>query len=97
MPVATIPPFTLNTRIYSMTLLRSELPYRWRGRYNEDTDLCLRALKDGWVTANFNAFLGDKATTMTMRGGNTDTVYNTGDHRREFAESLQRQHPVDIQ
>jgi hypothetical protein len=86
-------PFTLNTRIYSMTLIKTSLPYRWRGRYNEDTDLCLRALKDGWVTVQFNAFLGDKATTMTMRGGNTDTVYNTGDDRRAFAESLAEQHP----
>jgi len=88
-----IPPFTLNTRIYSMTLIKNEIPYRWRGRYNEDTDICLRALKDGWTTVQFNAFLGDKGTTMTMQGGNTDTVYNTGDQRREFAESLQKQHP----
>lgn len=88
-----IAPFTLNTRIYSMTLIRNDLPYRWRGRHNEDTDICLRALKDGWCTVQFNAFLGDKATTMTMRGGNTDTVYADGDHRREFAESLVRQHP----
>jgi hypothetical protein len=28
-----------------------------------------------------------------MKGGNTDTIYNTGDNRREFAESLVRQHP----
>ena len=89
----TIAPFVLNTRIYSMTLIRNDLPYRWRGRYNEDTDICLRALKDGWCTILFNAFLGDKATTQTMGGGNTDTVYATTDHRREFAESLQRQHP----
>ena len=35
---------------------------------------------------------------MKMRGGNTDTIYNTGDHRREFAESLKEQHPdcVDV-
>lgn len=88
-----VPPFTLNTRIYSMTLIRTDLPYRWRGRYNEDTDLSLRVLKDGLVTVQFNAFLGDKATTMTMPGGNTDTVYATGDRRLEFAESLARQHP----
>jgi hypothetical protein len=88
-----IAPFVLNTRVYSMSLIDSHLPYRWRGRYNEDTDLCLRALKDGWSTIQFNVFLGDKATTLTMRGGNTDTVYNTGDQRLEFAESLQRQHP----
>jgi hypothetical protein len=90
-------PFTLNTRIYSMTLINTTLPYRWRGRYNEDTDICLRALKDGWVTIQFNAFLGDKATTMTMRGGNTDTVYATDDHRRAFAESLAEQHPDVVQ
>lgn len=90
---ASIPPFTTNTRIYSKTLINTALPYRWRGRYNEDTDLCLRALKDGWVTVQFNAFLGDKATTMTMKGGNTDTVYATDDHRRAFAESLRDQHP----
>ena len=87
------PPFILNTRIYSTTLINSSLPYRWRGRYNEDTDICIRAMKDGWCTIQFNAFLMDKVTTLTMKGGNTDTVYATGDHRREFAESLQRQHP----
>lgn len=87
------PPFILNTRIYSTTLINSSLPYRWRGRYNEDTDICLSAMKDGWCTIQFNAFLMDKVTTLRMKGGNTDTVYATGDHRREFAESLQRQHP----
>ena len=30
---------------------------------------------------------------MTMSGGNTDTVYQGGDERREFAESLKRRHP----
>ena len=28
-----------------------------------------------------------------LKGGNTDNVYNTGDHRRAFAESLKEQHP----
>ena len=88
-----IQPFMLNTRIYSMTLIDTALPYRWRGRYNEDTDICLRALKDNLVTVLFNAFVGDKVATMRMRGGNTDNVYNTGDHRRAFAESLRDQHP----
>ena len=88
-----IAPFVVNTRVYSMTLIDTGLPYRWRGRYNEDTDLCLRALKDGLCTVQFNAFLGDKATTMKMAGGNTDNVYNTGDNRRAFAESLCAQHP----
>ena len=88
-----LPPYILNTRIYSMLLINNSLPHRWRGRYNEDTDLSLRVLKDGWCTVQFNAFLGDKVATMTMKGGNTDTIYNTGDNRLEFAKSLQEQHP----
>lgn len=93
-----VPAFYLNTRVYSMTLINTALPYRWRGKYNEDTDICLRALKDGWCTIQFNAFLGDKTTTLRMKGGNTDTIYNTGDQRKEFAESLKEQHPdvVDV-
>jgi hypothetical protein len=90
---AIVPPYRLNTRIYSCILLRNDLPYRWRGRYNEDTDLSLRALKDGWCTMLFNAFLVNKETTMRAKGGNTDTIYNTGDNRLEFAESLKNQHP----
>ncbi len=52
-----MPPFYLNTRIYSCILIQNDIPYRWRGRYNEDTDLSIRALKDGWCTVLFNAFL----------------------------------------
>lgn len=93
-----ITPVLWNSRIYSCILIDTNLDYRWRGRYNEDTDLSLRALKDGYCTALFRALLMDKAPTMTMKGGNTDHVYNTGDCRREFAESLKRQHPdvVDV-
>lgn len=87
-----MPPFTLNSRVYSMILIRNDLPFRWRGRYNEDTDLSLRALKAGHVTVLFTAFLGMKATTMTMKGGNADELYK-GDGRRQMAESLVEQHP----
>lgn len=70
-----VPPYVLNTRIYSMLLIRNDIPYRWRGRYNEDTDLSLRALKDGWCTVQFNLFLGEKLTTQKKGGGNTDEFY----------------------
>lgn len=70
-----LPPFVLNTRIYSCLLIRNDIPYRWRGRYNEDTDLSLRVLKDGWCTIQFNAFLQEKATTQTLKGGNTAEFY----------------------
>ena len=70
-----IPPLVLNTRIYSCLLIDNSLPMRWRGRYNEDTDLSLRALKAGLCTVQFNAFLQEKSTTQMMKGGNTDEFY----------------------
>lgn len=87
------PPYRLNTRIYSIILINNKIKHRWRGKYNEDTDLSLRVLKDGWCTILFQAFLANKQATMTMKGGNTDEVYIDGDNRLKFAQSLQRQHP----
>lgn len=69
------PPFVLNTRIYSCNLIRTDTGFRWRGRYNEDTDLSLRMLKAGWCTVQFNAFLQEKLTTQTVSGGNTAEFY----------------------
>lgn len=88
-----VPPYYINTRIYSCILVRNDLPFRWRGKFNEDTDLSLRVLKSGECTILFNAFLCGKITSMRMSGGNTDTIYAETDNRLEFAESLARQHP----
>lgn len=85
-------PFILNTRIYSCILINNRLPYRWRGRYNEDTDLSLRVLKSGDCTVLFQAFLCGKITTMVMKGGNTDELYQD-DGRLKMAQSLREQHP----
>ncbi len=88
-----VPPYYLNTRVYSCILIDNSLEFRWRGKYNEDTDLCLRTLKAGYCTILFNAFLVGKVTTMRMKGGNTNEVYGDTNQRKEFAESLQKQHP----
>lgn len=86
-------PYRMNTRVYSCILIQNDIPYRWRGRYNEDTDLSLRALKDGWCTILFQAFLCDKTTTMTDTGGNTEDLYFIDDGRLKMAKSLEEQHP----
>lgn len=86
------PPFILNSRIYSCILIKNDIPYRWRGRYNEDTDLSIRALKDGWCTVLFYALLSNKAATMTMKGGNMEQLYQD-DGRLKMAQSLADQHP----
>ena len=86
------PPYLLNTRIYSCILIDNALPYRWRGRYNEDTDLSLCVLKGGWCTVLFQCFLCKKMPTMSMDGGNTDELYQE-DGRLRMAQSLRDQHP----
>lgn len=95
-------PYLFNSRIYSCILIDTNLPHRWRGKYNEDTDLSLRVLKDGYCTCLFRAFLMGKPSTHSgssnkktgaMKGGNTDNVYNSEDYRMNFAKSLQKQHP----
>lgn len=91
-----MPPLYLNTRIYSCILIDNALPFRWRGRYNEDTDLSLRCLKAGYCTVLFNAFLCDKLGTMKVKGGNTEALYKLADGtdgRLLMARSLEEQHP----
>jgi len=87
-----LPPFTINRHVYSCTLTLNSLPYRWRGRYNEDADYCLQALAGGWCTLLMNTVVIKKTTTMMMGGGNTETLYQN-DGRLNMAKSLERQWP----
>lgn len=92
-----LPAFYLNTRVYSNMLIRTDLKDRNGNKvrnnlyYNDDTDLCLRVLKDGHCIIQFNAFLIDKEVTMRHKGGNTDDYEATG--RKVFAEELAEAHP----
>jgi len=101
-----IPAYYLNTRVYSNMLIRTNVadregrPFRNEGFYNDDTDLCLRILKDGrFCTALFNAFLIWKVTTMTVKGGMTphykdeETGRKEDDGRWKMAEELRLKHP----
>jgi hypothetical protein len=87
-----LPPFVANTRIYSCNLIRNDVPFRWRGRYNEDTILSLDMLKAGWCTVQFNAFLQSKLTTQTLGGGNTAEFY-AKEGTAPKSEMLKRVHP----
>lgn len=85
-------PLYFNTRIYSTLLIRNDIPYRWRGRYNEDTDLSLRVLKDGWCTVQFNTFLQGKRATQTVKGGNSKEFYDE-DGTYNKSKMLEDMHP----
>jgi hypothetical protein len=86
------PPFITNTRIYSCNFIRNNAPFRWRGRYNEDTDLSLRMLKAGYCTIQFNAFLQHKLRTQLLAGGNTAEFY-ANEGTRAKSEMQVRMHP----
>ena len=82
------PPYVTNTRIYSCNLIKNDTVHRWRGRYNEDTDLSLRILKDGDCTVQFNHFLQGKCATQTVKGGNTEEFYHVeATDNEEFEET----------
>mgnify|MGYP007122436595 FL=1 len=85
-PNTKYPPFVKNTRVYSTLLIDNKCKFRWRGRYNEDTDICLRVLKDGDCTIQFNAFLQGKAATQSVKGGNTSEFYHAENTENENFE-----------
>tara|TARA_R110002050_G_scaffold12524_5_gene41051 strand:- start:3185 stop:4015 length:831 start_codon:yes stop_codon:yes gene_type:complete len=84
-------PYLLNGRIYSITLCNNEMGYKWELAYNDDTDISLRVFKDGNCTILFNAFLADKAATMTVKGGLTENYTSNG--RKETSKMLVDRHP----
>ena len=75
MHLAKHPPFMTNRRIYSCLLIKNDIPFRWRCRYNDDTDLSLRVLKAGYATIQFCAFTQMKKPTQTIPGGLTGQIY----------------------
>lgn len=94
-----IPVYYPNTRVYSNMLLRTDSVINGKKLrnelfYNDDTDLCLQVLKAGLPTIQINAFLIDKAATMTVEGGMTDYYESEAcKGRLVFAEELRDAHP----
>lgn len=86
-----------NTRIYSCILIKNEIPNleeKWRGLFNEDTDLSLRVLKLGYGTMLFNNYLCGKKQTGKTKGGNQELYKGyTQDGYRKKTLSLIQQHP----
>ena len=86
-----MPPFNVNCHVYSCSLIWNELPNRWRLPYNDDTDMCLQVLADGYCTVLFNAFMCGKSNTMTVKGGNTPIYQDDG--RLKMSRMLERVWP----
>lgn len=92
---ADYPPYVMNTRLMSCILIQNDCPHKWRGKFNEDVDLSLRVLKDGYCTILMYAFLAGKMRTGTVKGGNTEELY--GDGTFEKSKMLVNLHPDCVQ
>lgn len=69
-------PFKYNCHVYSALLIKNDLPYRWRLKYNEDVDLCLQVLHNGGTTSSCIYYMADKVSTaQKMKGGNQTELY----------------------
>jgi hypothetical protein len=97
-PTTVKSPAYLNTHVYSCTLVNHAMPYRWRGPYNDDTDICLQALAGGWCTLLVNVVMVSKLRTETMTGGmraggeGGRSLYDD-DGRLKMARALERRWP----
>lgn len=81
-------PFKYNCHIYSAMLIKTNLPYRWRLKYNEDVDLCLQVLHNGGTTASCVYYMTNKvSTTAKMKGGNQDELYKGNDPRKKLLKA----------
>ena len=89
------PPYILNTRIMSCFLIDNDCPVQWRGKFNEDVDLSIRVLKEGLCTMLFYSFLCGKLRTGTVKGGNTEEIYNNYQEDASYNKSrmLYEMHP----
>lgn len=69
-------PFKDNCHVYSALLIKNDLPYRWRLKYNEDVDLCLQVLHNGGSTASCVYYMANKVSTADkQKGGNQTELY----------------------
>lgn len=86
---ATRNPFVVNAHVYSAMLIRNDMPYRWRLKYNEDVDLCLNILHGGNLCSILlNAFvIGKVSTAAKMKGGNQTDLYKGNDPVMKFRKS----------
>jgi len=81
-------PFKTNCHVYSAMLIKNDLPYRWRLKYNEDIDLCLQVLHNGGTTESCIYYLSNKVSTAAkQKGGNQDELYKNNDPKKKLLKS----------
>ena len=88
--VRTIPkkPFKNNCHVYSAMLIKNDLPYRWRLKYNEDVDLCLQILHNKGTTSPCVYYTINKvSTSKKMKGGNQTELYKNNAKEKKILKA----------
>ena len=85
-------PYRKNIHVYSCMNLSNDLPFTWRGPWNEDVDLCLQTLSHKLCTIGTTFITQEKMLTMSVKGGNS-TVYQNLDSRAYGSRTLQAKWP----
>jgi len=81
-------PFRLNVHAYSAMLIKNNMPYKWRLKYNEDVDLCLQVLHNKLCIILMCAFTVDKTSTVAkMKGGNQDDLYKNNAYEKKLLKT----------
>jgi hypothetical protein len=81
-------PFKINCHVYSAMLIKNNLQYRWRLKYNEDVDLCLQILHGGGSTSSCVYYMADKiSTAQKMKGGNQTELYKGNDPKKNLLKA----------
>lgn len=80
--------YSVNTHVYSALLIKNNIPFRWRLKYNEDVDLCLQVLHNGQCTVLFKQFMINKtSTTVKMKGGNQTELYKNNSYEKKVLKA----------
>lgn len=81
-------PFKFNCHVYSAMLIKNNLPYRWRLKYNEDIDLCLQVLHNGGATSSCVYYMANKVSTADkMKGGNQTELYKGNNPKKNLLKA----------
>ena len=81
-------PFKSNCHVYSAMLIKNDLPYRWRLKYNEDIDLNLQVLHNGGTTSSCVYYMAKKVDTgQKMKGGNQTELYKGNDPKKNLLKA----------
>lgn len=82
------PPIVFNSMVYQAQLLRTDTGIRFRHGTQDDADFSLQTMTEGWVTFVSKRYGQTSASTGTIKGGLTETIYQDDGRLKTFQQLL---------